>query len=585
MRLRRIFIVWVVIGLLWLPSIALAQRAPTPNKSIDAAFADVNATLGTNYTRTTVNGRWYWDYISINGQNLDCPTPPAGVSVPIQSAAYVIGIRVNSVGLFEYRATPDESVFFRCVVPSQLPAPRQEATFTPQPTFAPLPATAEPTLPPQPTDAVIQPPTATVLAPTEVAGANVYTDPMAYIGSDGEIYINTTGILEGGTRLTNNAARTTTDVSPFFAEQRTYGQFRWAANGAGLLYTENQSNGLYVALSGAAPRLILEGLAPGFNGVWSPDGTEIGFVVATPSPTAPGSQEFLFQLQALPLNGGEARVVGTFTFTEGCSAVENLDPADRLYEREVRAVFQGFRMVEWLPNGIIHTMGCNNLGVARSGLDGIKVWEVPNAANPVLSPDGTKLAAKRVAENASTNTLLVIDVATGAITNSFGAENVDLVAWSADSQIVLFSTAVVNQAESFEGNPSAAELGTSLLGFWPLDGLVYDISIKGVMASGGEPVEFFRTTGRAISSLTERNNQVIFSFVGAVAPLIDAINQQSDRATILAQAPKLFSGVTTLPREAILSGTPLSGGFSGGGIIGLGKLVAGSGIFTAVAAQ
>lgn len=105
------------------------------------------------------------------------------------------------------------------------------------------------------------------------------------------------------------------------------------------------------------------------------------------------------------------------------------------------------------------------------------------------------------------------------------------------------------------------------------------------MASGGEPVEFFRTTGRAISSLTERNNQVIFSFVGAVAPLIDAINQQSDRATILAQAPKLFSGVTTLPREAILSGTPLSGGFSGGGIIGLGKLVAGSGIFTAVAAQ
>ncbi len=549
---------YVLMALLLISAVpSFAQSAPTPNKTIDAAFADASARLGVNYTRNNLQGRWNWDYIAVQGANLGCANPVSG-SAPSASVAYVVRLNLRQ-GYFEYRASRDESIFIVCAVPV-------------------IQATAQPTLPPQPT---FQPLQATPVPPS--AAATTYTQAIAYINPDGNLYVNSATALEGGTRLTNDAARVATDRSPFYEQARAYGSLRWSPDGSALLFMEARGNTLYIARSGQPAQMLFGGLANGFPSVWSPDGSEFAYVVATAQPAANGG--FIYQVQAQPREGGSPRVAGSFAFTDGCATDRNPDPAEAIYRREMRAPFESPLALFWTPNGFLHSTGCRGEGIALTDFNGQRLWEQPNVIRSALAPDGSALAVV-VRPPSGARYLTLLSPTDGTERARYTVADVEQVGWTLDSEIVLYSTAALDPSASVVGDINAPQ-GSQLLEVWPLDGVSYQLALYALSAVTPDPrpVELFRGSGRAVLNLNGFGDNVLFTVVTDSAPLVAAINRNAQRPEILQNAPTVLSAVGGLARQAVLDASlPLPSASSSGGVVGQGQLTAGGGTFAAVGA-
>lgn len=118
----------------WLaPSVTHAQD-PNALDRIDDALADLSQLLGRNLTRQNVY--WTWTEQVYPTPALGCPDPDQ-VYTQVQTRGYSINIEVDGEA-YNYRATPDGSVFFRCVdgrpASSQTGGPTPTLVLTPPPT-------------------------------------------------------------------------------------------------------------------------------------------------------------------------------------------------------------------------------------------------------------------------------------------------------------------------------------------------------------------------------------------------------------------------------------------------------------------
>lgn len=562
--MRRILFV-LILAVLIAPTQPTAAQLPEPAKSIEAAFQDVSRRTGQNYTRDIFPGTWRWTFTEAIGANLGCPD--ADPNGPRASGAYVITITVRRVGVFEYRATRDESIFVTCRFPEiVLPTP----TPIPSPTFVP-------TLPP--TAIATQAPAANAVEVPEAA---------AYIGTDGNVYVTRGSTPESPVQLTADAGRLKSDRSPFYDQVQAYGGLRWSPDGTGLLWMESGSNALYLASSGQPARRVISGLAVAFPAAWSPDGSEVAYVVATAqsAPNGPnGAAAFIYQIQAIGLSGGGPRVAGSFAHIEGCGGF-NADPADLVYNRETRSFGGNEAALYWLPSGFLHTTNCGGLGIALTDFTGRQVWALENVGRVALAPDGTRAVAIRFQNgDPAARSLILIDLTNGETSPVQTEPGVDRAIWVANGAAIVYSTAV--QDRVVEGNP-ASTVGAAIFDMWPMTGVNYTVNLYGVAAGGGRSILLFSTSGRGITSLSAdaANERLYFSFVSPSATLIEGINEGLTEADLANRYPDVLSGVAGLPLAALLDAAlpPPSAGGSGG-FVGIGGWAYSGRVFRAVPAQ
>lgn len=98
---------------------------------IDQALADISRQIGRTVNRQ--NSYWTWTDLVYNNASLGCPDPATSYA-QVQTRGYSITIEYDG-SAYNYRATPDGSIFFQCV--DGRPATDDATTPTPVPTLAP----------------------------------------------------------------------------------------------------------------------------------------------------------------------------------------------------------------------------------------------------------------------------------------------------------------------------------------------------------------------------------------------------------------------------------------------------------------
>ncbi len=252
-----------------------------------------------------------------------------------------------------------------------------------------------------------------------------------------------------GSQIVLRAADGTETAIPL-PENSTVQSLDWNADGSQLvaiIYDQTYQTHLWtVDAQGANPVMLETGaLEAGFPAIFAPDGSIIyaqqGSVENLQSPA--DYQATIMQIA--PQAGAQPQTVGIIPFIVGCGGGSPL-PGDWLYWQEFG--FGGsYVTLQWTNSGILHSLSCGGDGLGlldpATGQDRVVV---PAAGNNMpqayttrakLSPDGQTIAAiKSVYENdAITSSLVLVDLASGTVTEMVPAQEPQQIAWANDGTL------------------------------------------------------------------------------------------------------------------------------------------------------
>lgn len=246
----------------------------------------------------------------------------------------------------------------------------------------------------------------------------------------------------------------------------------WSPDGQRLALVVNDESytpQLFVTSPDMAEMIALDAgpLESGFGAAFTPDG-QILYAAQGVFPADFSAPPMVEIRQIAPEAGAQPVTLGQFTYVVGCGGGSPI-PAD--WQLWAESGFGGsYLSLQWTPLGIVHSTACS--GGSASILDLATGEDRPlgptfdqqdmTAGGPisrlVVSPDGQQAAGIRFRyEGAQALTSLVlIDLATGAITDVAMAEQPDQLAWSTDSA-VYYSTRTPSRdvAAAYDGKDRA----------------------------------------------------------------------------------------------------------------------------------
>ena len=479
-----------------LPLVTNHAQASEPTSIIDAAFADISKQVGKPVTRGG-DSTFTWEQDTFGDASLGCPKPGQMYAQVVTKGYKII---INYAGTsYDYRASLDGSNLFLC------------STTGGAPTFV-------------------------ATAPAPSSSSATFINPFAFISTSGNVLLAHIGDSTTAA-LTNSVA---TPIPPLGLPPQQFGRLQWSPDGSKLVFFEFKTGNLYLARSGQPLITVATGLQTYFPAVWSADGTKIAFAVPTKEQKDTGEVQ---QVQAVSVtsNGVSApQFAGTFTHQTGCGG-GNPDPAAQLYDAE--AGFGGNKLVlAWTDKGFVASPNCSGVGLVLTDSTGKVVWQVPDAARAVISPDHTRAVAIRHPQNsgnqpAGANALMLVDLSSGAITQLQSEAGADQVAWSADGSTVLYST--LSNPRQTKGSGGNNALGTQLFGSWPIDTVTYAVTLWRISASGGQATRLFQRDGRGIGIIATApdNSGVLSSFVTSSADMLNIVNNNGTLDKAVAAAP------------------------------------------------
>ncbi len=507
---HRILTILVLSTLLTATLIGVVPRAfaqvSEPTGIIDAALRDLSQKLGRTLTRNNVDN-WTWEQVQFPDASLGCPQP-GQTYAQVLTLGFKFTFTVGGV-VYDYRALNDGSRIFQCTASGAVPAgptPTREAA----------------------------PPTVAPIAPVAPGQPMAFQKSLAYVRADGNVSI--TAIGQGaGIPITGDASVQTLQTMPFYDVTRQYGQFHWSPDGTKLIFTEQRSQSLYLAVSGQAPVQIARGLSTLYPGAWSPDGTEIAYAVETNQQQGEG---LVRQVQAVPVTAtgaSQPRVAGSFVQRVGCGGGVS-DPAEMIYQDE--AGFGGNPLtLDWTTQGFVYSMECTGVGLALADPGGRVLWKLDNVARADISPDRTRAVALRRNVQGQQSGMVSIDLRNGSATQIHSEANPDQVAWSADGSTIIYSTLVA--APGIQGNPQSAVGQQLFQGEWPVDSKSNTVTLWRMPAAGGQSTRLFQGEGRGVGVIASApdNSGVAFSLVSSMAVMIQQINNGATVSQVLGALP------------------------------------------------
>jgi Tol biopolymer transport system component len=388
-----------------------------------------------------------------------------------------------------------------------------------------------------------------VISPQVYAQTNIaYQAPViAYVGEDGNVYVNSLNATSAATALTSDAFGQRDFVG--FDAERIYSFLRWSPDGTSLAFVGNEPYGstladLYVANSGQTPTRIGQQLISDFGIVWSPTGAEIGYALRSEQPIE-GSISYTYTFLAVPRAGGTPRTVGTFKMEYFGEGHPLSDIADEMVRAEGYPSGNGVAMA-WLETGLVHPLNAvSNYGLVFSDFSGQQRWVVDRVSDVVISPDRQYAVGRQYPDTPqSVNfNVVVIDLATGALTQVASAPNVDAVGWNADSTQVLFSSAIrLNSVELNMALPNAV----ATFGDFPREGVDYTVNLMSVPVTGGAATLVMSYPGRAFTLIAPIDStRIAFSLVESSFAAVTTANAGASVEQIMAAKPKLLTGSYT----------------------------------------
>lgn len=505
---------------------ARAQGGPSQD-AFNRIFADLSQRTGKTIDPKRVDGTWTFGELVVTGDNLGCPVP--GSNAPGQTRAWQVNVTLNGLGTYDYRVSKDERVLFLCAGTGVgAPPPGQPAG----PAAAPTPQVIAP-LPPQQTAPVNYP-------------APVY----AFVGADGNVYLNTMTGQVNPTAITGDA-KGRYENSAYLRVDKNYGSLSWSPDGSKLAFMDFFNGTLYVVESGQAPRIVAQGIQGIFPPAWSPDGTEIAYAMFTGQEAPSSPMDSIYQIQAVSASGGNPRVVGQITYSVGCGG-GGYSPSLSLYFTE--AGYGGHaQILQWTSAGFVHTMNCIGIGLALSGFDGRRIWEQPNIGRIVISPDGRRAAGVQAQmATRDTGSLLVVSLADGGTQPIMTSGLPHQVGWSGDNNSILYSSRILR--EQVPGNP-ASVVGQQVMPAWPQDAQNYDLTVWSIPTAGGQSTQLYATQGYAIGLLVASPNYAValLSIVQSEVAMMKAVNANQSASAVLALVPQA--------RMAVIALTPGAAGY------------------------
>ena len=477
---------------------ASAQVGPS-EATLDAIFADLSQRTGRTVTwRRGLLGRWEFQEIISSNDNLGCEAP--GQAAPGVTRAWQVMVYLDGIGSYDYRTTLSGSVILLCSG-TGVGAPG---------VIAVTPAPAGPTPAPLP------------IGPAPSTEPTMYQAPViAFIGGTGDVQITSLGINSGPTFITGDALGQLDSETYAFTAERNYRHLQWSPDGSRLAFQDDGN--LYVAASGQEPIQVASGIVGYISSAWSPDGAEIAYVVDTRQAAPTDPQVLIYQVQAVPAGGGQPRVAGTITQRGGCGG-GGYGAAEGLYMRETG--FMGnAQPLYWTNRGFIHMNDCMGVGLVLTDPSGVRLWERPGLARASLSPDGTRLAAIQMAQQAggplAPAGLLTVDLATGAMTPIQTQGTPDQTGWTGDGGAILYSTRT-----PLPGPRAGA--GDFTLELWS------------VPAGSGSSTQLYAGEGYAIGHIgaAPAVAAVAFSLIPSDVALYLGVQNNAPRQTLLAAAPQ-----------------------------------------------
>jgi Tol biopolymer transport system component len=485
-------------------------RAQEPTAIIDAVFAEISEIVGRPILRTG-DVTYSWEEIVFPDGSLGCPAPNMNYT-QLVTRGLKIDVTLTDTGeKFDFRSLPDGSGLFQC-------GPNG-------PVVSGAPSNGAPAAP------------------------VTYSDPLAYIGRDGNVYVTGDGVTSS--RLTSDSRGGAIREFPFSRTSRNYRSLRWSPDGQALLFTDVSSNTIYVVQSGGVPRIVAQDTGIGFAGAWDLNG-QILFVRVNPAAlTAQGQVMDIFRV---PVTGGNPERVASFNFTVGCGGA-NFDPANFLYDRETFYGFGEYALIA-TPNGYVVTTGCGSIGVALITPTG-EVWRNENIRRPAVSPNGATLVAVTYVPGVLEGQIVNVSFANGSTTAVSGTpNNVEQITWSPDSTRIYYTTIAEKRTIQVAGNPGNL-LPVSDVGFTD-----YDLTLGFIPAAGGTPTTLNTATGRAFGRITVSpdGNSIAYSLVPSSYLMGEQMTAGRTVDEILAAAPQTRISAVTLNNQPLRIVNPIDGG-------------------------
>jgi hypothetical protein len=531
--IRRILIL-MFIGILATTALAMSPSrvalAQGPSDAIfDAVFADLSARTGAALTwRSGLRGSYSWEEIVVNGSNLGCPSAPD--IAPGKTRVWKIDIRLDNIGNYSYHVATDNTALLLCAG-TGLTGPAVVGGSAP---VAPIAVTD-----PAATGKLVdQPPSNTE--------ATTYQAPIiAYVSGDGNVRITSLGINPGPVAITGDAQGGIENLYINF--EINYTNLVWSPDGAHLAFMGNGK--LYLASSGADVKVVASGIYDQFTPAFSPDGTEVAYVVATNQPASgigiADPQALIFQVQAVPVAGGQPRVVGALGYGIGCGG-GGFSPSVALYFYETG--YQGTKQnFYWRPDGFLHSSNCTGIGVTFSAFSGQPLWQQPLIGRVSLSPDATKLAGLQFSTNNPADSqpqLFVVDASTGALTEITVEGNPDQVAWSGDGSALIYSTQ--RDADVVSANTNGSNPGDPTA-----QATIRDLSLRIVPLSGGAATTLYTGRGAFIGNIVASPTTAVvaFTLIESEEALINLRNAGASRADVNRASPRAKLGIAALSAD------------------------------------
>lgn len=339
--------------------------------------------------------------------------------------------------------------------------------------------------------------------------------PLSYIAHEfaGNIYVGTLTDIPG-TPITTDAA-----------SDRVYRNPVISLDGKSVAFVDPSSSTLFVSsVTQAAPHKIAENIVANYPPAWSTDNSEIAYFVSN------GSK---YKVMAAKADGSGSRQIGeTLDVKTNCSATTS-DPAEQLYWSTTGAGGNELALV-WSASGTLYfSPGCDGLGLAQiSGNGSLKTVIDEKLRRFKMSPDGKQVLGLL------DESLVVLNLSDGKMTDITTAEPPDQLAWSPDGKTIYYSTATLKNRLTLD-DEAQRERGTKAFGVWPFQAFTNEVALHSLVLDSKEDKKLYSTLDYAVVDIKPSPDQsgLLFTLIQDSANLVEAFQNNVSAADLRREAP------------------------------------------------
>ncbi len=339
------------------------------------------------------------------------------------------------------------------------------------------------------------------------APADLPALPLAHVFV-GDVFLGTLNDVPG---------RTVTSVPTF---ERRYLAFSPDGLYLSFIDVTNAQLNVLNTVEGRSPRRVAEGVDPRFPPAWNLDSSQVAYVVDSGERDADGAA--LLAIHTVPVTGGDAQQMATFSFGGDCPAA-SADPADAAYDLEAVQTL----VLAWLPEDrfLVSTRCDGGLGVLLVA-DGSLVELGGDLAGGALSPDHLQFMAR------ADQGLALLDFVQWQRANLSLGAGAERLAWGPDGQTLYFATAALTDSVTLD-DPGDAARGEGFFGMWPVTLGVYDLALVRLDLTSDNESVIWQGQGRGIGRIAPApdGSGLLFSVVPSSLPLAEVFRSGGDSLT------------------------------------------------------